>query len=139
MRTIKIFRKKAYGNSLIAADIMVNEKKKGSLYSNSSIEITSPSEEIEVYAKYLWMRSNKLILDSDKKYVLQVRSRLSDRWFFGNIILIFALYLMAYYTEIPLVETLLQCVAFAFLGVLLFSVSIGKNRYFKLTIENKAG
>jgi len=139
MRTIKIFRKKAYGNSLIAADIMVNEKKKGSLYSNSSIEITSPSEEIEVYAKYLWMRSNKLILDSDKKYVLQVRSRLSDHWFFGNIILIFALYLMAYYTEIPLVETLLQCVAFAFLGVLLFFVSIGKNRYFKLTIENKAG
>ncbi len=137
MKNIRIYRKNEYINNLVDVQVYVNNEKY-TLSTDSILDVRSKNQEIEVYAKYLWVRSKKIRLnDTDKSYKIGIKPYMADKWMFIQVAFIILLYVLYKMTGIPFFEFLIKIVGISFMAVLFYFVSFGKNRYFKLSVENQ--
>ncbi len=136
MKTINFYRKNEFSNNLISVDVYVDNKKY-KLSSDSSIEVGANDSNVEVYAKYLWVRSKKIYLDnSNKNYQIGIKPYMSDKWIFLQVTFIILLYILYSYFELEIFKYLFNIIGISFIIILFYFISFGKNRYFKLSISH---
>ncbi len=137
MNSINLYRKNEYSNNLIPVDVYINGKKY-KLSSNSSIEIETTDSPVEVYARYLWVGSKKIHLyGSNKTFQIDVKPYLPDSWMFLHVSLIVVLFLLYSYFEWEVLKYIFNVVGISFIAIMFYFISFGRNRYFKLAIDEK--